>query len=709
MALQFAPPPTFGQPQSLVPDIKVQPVGRQTVPIRQLSQRDRQQEKDETKDYLLGLILGQAAPVIGDLAFKGASKIPGISGLLEDTVPEVKAPTRESLAARAAAQGLDPIQTKALIDATMQQEAIRSSARPERQVPTKFGKAVQGIGGLLPAMAIKTPGGAKAFGQTYSSGLEAKAASQLSLAEAEQKIALERQKAIDAGRSSYVGSQQQVEYYGFNPSTQKAVRRRAIDVRGDKFVISQGDKTYDMDSTGKFVPKGELYLNAALTANTGDKAREVKNYGNYITFKNGETLYSRGSQQLVQNPDGSMRSFEMIDQDGNGNPMENDGTWLEMGSGQALKEFQDAVKEAPAEVADFYGELTSTRGAAISTLGVIKQVVDLADTSATGTTFVSALLGGANTVQANIDAMNKAFDMGPSIDLIKKNAANGDDRNVAQLAALDAELSRYLRNPNDPAAADRFLNGFDRVAGNINDSSGSSSFGGPGKIQLFGDAFQDLALNSATDRARLLALQLQLAYRAAATSGQTGRTLSDKDLAFFLDIVGYGESSPDVLKSKLFDFSRTLIRDFDEGTDNQSVAKAANLRRDPDALFNSVVSELKVPEELLKIAQGDGVASAEDRRAAQKEVRRIMGKNSVALAPQFFTFKQNPDGTSTLVLSTFEESLRLNGFGEPIENDLLSLLDQFSKPTATTKPKGSQTDAAAIALQKRLAERLKAR
>ena len=185
--------------------------------------------------------------------------------------------------------------------------------------------------------------------------------------------------------------------------------------------------------------------------------------------------------------------------------------------------------------------------------------------------------------------------------------------------------------------------------------------------------------------------------------------MSDKDLAFFLDIVGYGQSSPEILKNKLFDFSRTLIRDFDEGTDNQSVAKAANLRRDPDALFNSVVSELKVPEELLKIAQGDGVASAEDRRAAQKEVRKIMGKNSAALAPQFFTFKQNPDGTSTLVLSTFEESLRLNGFGEPIENDLLSLLDQFSKPTATTKPKGSQTDAAAIALQKRLAERLKAR
>ena len=36
---------------------------------------------------------------------------------------------------------------------------------------------------------------------------------------------------------------------------------------------------------------------------------------------------------------------------------------------------------------------------------------------------------------------------------------------------------------------------------------------------------------------------LKLAYTAAAAAGQTGRTLSDKDLAFFLEMVGYGKAT----------------------------------------------------------------------------------------------------------------------------------------------------------------------
>ena len=45
---------------------------------------------------------------------------------------------------------------------------------------------------------------------------------------------------------------------------------------------------------------------------------------------------------------------------------------------------------------------------------------------------------------------------------------------------------------------------------------------------------------------------LQLAYMFASANGQTGRTLSDKDLAYHLDIVGFGSSSdPKVLKTNL--------------------------------------------------------------------------------------------------------------------------------------------------------------
>ena len=58
---------------------------------------------------------------------------------------------------------------------------------------------------------------------------------------------------------------------------------------------------------------------------------------------------------------------------------------------------------------------------------------------------------------------------------------------------------------------------------------------------------------------------LQLAYAAAATAGQTGRTLSDKDLAFFLKMVGYGATQdPKTAQENLLDFIDTTI----ETTDN---------------------------------------------------------------------------------------------------------------------------------------------
>ena len=53
MALQFAPPPQIGQPQNLVPEIKVQPVARQQVPLRSIPYRDRQKEKRRTSRYVI--------------------------------------------------------------------------------------------------------------------------------------------------------------------------------------------------------------------------------------------------------------------------------------------------------------------------------------------------------------------------------------------------------------------------------------------------------------------------------------------------------------------------------------------------------------------------------------------------------------------------------------------------------------------------------
>ena len=113
---------------------------------------------------------------------------------------------------------------------------------------------------------------------------------------------------------------------------------------------------------------------------------------------------SRGSQQLVPNKDGSMSNVEIIDIGYNGQPMENDGSWLTAPSSLSLEEYRQAVKEAPKAVTDFYADLASARGAAMSTLGLTSTVIDLVEESPTGTTLFALFLAQADTIQANINA-----------------------------------------------------------------------------------------------------------------------------------------------------------------------------------------------------------------------------------------------------------------------------------------------------------------
>ena len=675
MALQFAPPPTFGQPQNLVPDIKVQPVGRQTVPIRQLSQRDRQQEKDETKDYLLGLILGQAAPVIGDLAFKGASKIPGISGLLEDTVAEVKAPTRQSLAARAAAQGLDPIQTKALIDATMQQEAIRSSARPERQVPTKFGKAVQGIGGLLPAMAVKTPGGAKAFGQTYSSGLEAKAASQLSLAEAEQKIALERQKAIDAGRSSYVDAAKQIKFFGLDPDTGKQISRNAIDVKGDRFVISQGTP-YDVGADGNLVQKGQLYRNPILTSNTGTEARGTPVFRNYMS-QDGKARLKLGYSKIIQNKDGSTRGATFITGEGpNGTDLEvgPGNFWVIATSDAALKELKANLGKNENEE-QFWADRADQANNAATTFRGVATVVDILEKNPAALTVTGGAIPAAlDTLEANVKGAELYFTNSKINDIFSSKNDDGDDiynaEERARALRLNILAKKYSENPNDLKVEREFLRTFEQFRGNVNATYGAGPLG---ELAIFDSSSNQQA---ASARARVLAAQLRLAYQAAATAGQTGRTLSDKDLANFLQIVGYGVSqNPENVKEQLYQFAGGVLDDFDGDP------TVYNWVTNPDLFARYLRVDLGIDSELMQSAL------EEDGEAARTQLLDKIQESVGPAGGQFFKFEQKEDGTYEIILKDFESYIGSQG----VIQDVLRRTKEFREGKTPTV-KGSNVN-----------------
>ena len=90
----------------------------------------------------------------------------------------------------------------------------------------------------------------------------------------------------------------------------------------------------------------------------------------------------------------------------------------------------------------------------------------------------------------------------------------------------------------------------------------SGAMAATGKFSTIKEALGDLAFAEVRTRSLLL----QLAYSAAATAGQTGRTLSDKDLAFFLQQIGFGATQdPETLYSNLIDFVETTIKQNDAG------------------------------------------------------------------------------------------------------------------------------------------------
>ena len=76
--------------------------------------------------------------------------------------------------------------------------------------------------------------------------------------------------------------------------------------------------------------------------------------------------------------------------------------------------------------------------------------------------------------------------------------------------------------------------------------------------------FRKLLGDRAYENVRVRSLMLQMAYLAAAANGQTGRTLSDKDLAYHLQMIGFEASdNPEVVKKNIIGFVNKVLEDTD--------------------------------------------------------------------------------------------------------------------------------------------------
>tara|TARA_R110001592_G_scaffold8653_2_gene47040 strand:- start:5461 stop:7125 length:1665 start_codon:yes stop_codon:yes gene_type:complete len=107
----------------------------------------------------------------------------------------------------------------------------------------------------------------------------------------------------------------------------------------------------------------------------------------------------------------------------------------------------------------------------------------------------------------------------------------------------------------------------------------------------------DMAYNNVRTRATML----QLAYAAAAANGQTGRTLSDKDLAFHLQMVGFGATQDaQTAKDNILGFVDTLVRQTDnvvQGTISLNSIQAGRYDLG-NQLFTSILAGYWQPPEV---------------------------------------------------------------------------------------------------------------
>ena len=207
--------------------------------------------------------------------------------------------------------------------------------------------------------------------------------------------------------------------------------------------------------------------------------------------------------------------------------------------------------------------LANTVNIGTDTIDILQQGIDKPG-MASGT-LVAASANFANDINANYKQLTAAFKDANNVDFIDENTGT-------RAQALRDALDTGTFNP-ETGDWDGDVNQLDAALAAFEKDTNFNLMDKIGKV-----AYNNVAL-----RANFL----QLAYMAAATSGQTGRTLSDKDLAFFLQIVGFGASQdPATQKDNLLRFMHSSIRNFD--TEVQ-----LNLRKDQMSRYNMEAPEFQ--------------------------------------------------------------------------------------------------------------------
>lgn len=253
-----------------------------------------------------------------------------------------------------------------------------------------------------------------------------------------------------------------------------------------------------------------------------------------------ENAVTIGGKTYIKNPEGFVKYTEGI-----ARSLEADGSF-NFARKDALQDLRKNVNTQKAQDAAT-AKLVGLANPALQELR--KQAAE----NMPGTTTVASFASLGNNVRVNL---NQLFGDG-KIDKFFGEGEGGLDPNTFGKNASSKQLLQKLLSLDEDS--ETYAEDVNTALGNFIDTADIDS----NSRNFLKDNVQKLALNNA----KLASLFLNIAYYAAGTAGQTGRTLSDKDLANFFRIIGgEGSQDPRVKHDILLDFINRTVKARDDET-----------------------------------------------------------------------------------------------------------------------------------------------
>ena len=248
---------------------------------------------------------------------------------------------------------------------------------------------------------------------------------------------------------------------------------------------------------------------------------------------------------------------------------------------EGVKTGTQQVADTSKRYGDWYSQRQQTEQAVIaatSTIALLEQA------AANGITdIMTSTVGGAtmlNTLQRNVNSFvellgddrdYRANLFGDSQRGGAFNTEDGASLGSSQLFDIHQEIKAVAATGGVVPAQllTRYSNALNDLQIRARDEDSASGKAGLAASKALGVFNEDFLGDLSADRALVIASQLELAYMAAAAAGQTGRTLSDRDLAYFLQIVGFGKESTKTIATLINRFAVNLVEQADTKSGQQ--------------------------------------------------------------------------------------------------------------------------------------------